>query len=282
MTIAITGATGQLGRIVVKTLKDKVDPADLVAIVRDRGKAADLGIAVREADYGDTGALLAALEGVDTLLLISASELGKRVEQHANVIAAAKASGVRRIVYTSVLRADTSSLILAPDHAATEALLAESDIAHTILRNGWYTENYTGAVPGAVQAGVLVGSAGSGRIASATREDFAEAAVAVLIGTGHEGKVYELAGDEAYTLDDLAAEISRQTGKTIPYKDLPAEDYAAVLAGLGVPEGFARTLADLEVEASKGALFDDGGQLSALIGRKTTPLSEAVAKALAG
>src|SRR5690606_9416360 len=200
--------------------------------------------------------------------------------QHANVIAAAKGAGVKRIVYTSLLRADTSPMSLAPEHMQTEAALKTSGIAHTILRNGWYTENYTASVPGAVQAGALVGSAGEGRIASATRNDLAEAAVAVLTGDGHDGKVYELAGDEAYTLADLAAEISRQTGEDVPYRNLQQDEYAAVLKGVGVPEGFAGAVAAFDIDASNGALFDDGRQLSALIGRPTTPLSDVVAAAL--
>jgi NAD(P)H dehydrogenase (quinone) len=155
-----------------------------------------------------------------------------------------------------------------------------SGVPYTILRNGWYTENYTGSIGGALAGGAYTGSAGDGKIASAPRADYAEAAVAVLTGTGHEGKTYELAGDEAYTLTDLAAEISRQTGKTIPYKNLPEAEYAAALASFGLPEGFAQALAGWNVAASKGALFDDGRQLSTLIGRPTTPLSTAVADAL--
>ena len=185
-----------------------------------------------------------------------------------------------RIVYTSLLHADTSPLSLAEEHLATEAELKASGIPFTILRNGWYTENYTGSIPGALAGGAFLGSAGEGKISSATRADYAEAAVAALTGDGHEGKTYELAGDEAWTLSDLAAEISRQTGRTIPYKNLPEAEYAAALEGFGLPEVLARAIASWDVGASQGALFDDCRQLSTLIGRPTTPLSIAVADAL--
>ncbi|MBV9850114.1 MAG: SDR family oxidoreductase [Armatimonadetes bacterium] len=280
MTIAITGATGQLGRLVVNNLKARVPAADIVALARTPAKAADLGVTAGEADYSRPETLDRALAGVDTLLLISSSEVGQRVAQHRNVIEAAREAGVRRIVYTSLLHADTSSLSLADEHRATEAGLKASGVPFTILRNGWYTENYTASIPGALVGGAFLGAADDGRISSATRADYAEAAVAALTGEGHERKTYELAGDEAYTLSDLAAEVSRQTGRTIPYKDLPEADYAAALTGFGLPEGLARAIARWDVAASQGALFDDGRHLSALIGRPTTPLSVAVADAL--
>ena len=280
MTIAITGATGQLGRLVVNKLKDKVATSGIVALARSPQKAEDLGVTVREADYEKPETLERALSGVDTLLLVSSSEVGKRGTQHHNVIEAAKKAGVRRIVYTSLLQADISPLNLAQEHLQTEAELKASGIPYTILRNGWYTENYTGSIPGALAGGAFLGSAGEGKISSATREDFADAAVAVLTTAGHEGKTYELAGDEAWTLSDLAAEISRQAGREIPYKDLPEADYADALKGVGLPEGFTRMIAGWDVGASHGALFDDSRQLSKLTGRPTTPLSVAVADAL--
>lgn len=281
MTIAITGATGQLGQLVVASLKQRVPADQIVALVRSPEKAADLGVEARAFDYNEPPKTLAsALAGVETLLLISGNEVGRRAPQHRNVIAAAERAGVRRVVYTSVLRADTSPLDLAADHRATEADLKTSGVPYTILRNGWYTANYTGSIPGALAGGALLGSAGEGRISSATRADYAEAAAAVLAGVGHEGRTYELAGDDAFTLADLAAELSRQTGREIPYRDLPEAEYAQVLTGFGLPEGFARALAHYDVDASRGALFDDSRQLSRLIGRPTTPLADAVAEAL--
>ena len=280
MTIGVTGATGQLGRLVVEKLKGKTGYT-IVALVRSPAKAARLGVAAREADYTKPATLKSALAGVDTLLLISASDVGHRVPQHHNVIEAAKSAGVKRIVYTSFLHADVSPISLAAEHRTTEAELKASGIPHTILRNGWYTENYTSSIGGALAGGAVIGSAGNGKFSSATRADYAEAAVAALAGKGHDGKTYELAGDDAYTLSDFAAEISRQTGKTIPYKNLPEPDYAAALAGFGLPEAIAKAVASWDVDASKGALFDGGRQLSALIGRPTTPLSSAVATALA-
>jgi NAD(P)H dehydrogenase (quinone) len=282
MSIAVTGATGQLGRLVVSNLKGKVPAAgtDIIALARSAAKAADLGVTVREADYTQPETLDRAFVGVDTLLLISSSEVGQRMAQHHNVIEAAKKAGVKRIVYTSLLHADTSPLSLANEHRATEAELKASGIAFTILRNGWYTENYTGSISGALAGGAFLGSAGDGKISSATRADYAEAAVAVLTGEGHEGKTYELAGDEAFTLRDLAAEVSRQTGKEISYKNLPEAEYAATLTGFGLPEPLAQAIAGWDVAASQGALFDDSHQLSTLIGRPTTPLREAVAEML--
>ena len=280
MIIAVTGATGHLGRIVIDKLKAKVPAADIVALVRSPDKAADLGVAARAADYAKPETLETALAGVDTLLLISSSEVGRRAVQHGNVIDAAKAAGVKRIVYTSLLHADTSPLSLAEEHRQTEAALKASGIAYTILRNSWYTENYTGSIGGALAGGAFIGSAGDGKISSAPRLDYAEAAVAVLTGEGHEGKTYELAGDTAWTLTDLAAEISKQSGKDIPYRNLPEAEYAKALAGFGLPQALADAIAGWDVGASQGALFDDGKQLSKLIGRPTTPLSVSVADAL--
>ncbi|HJQ34125.1 MAG TPA: SDR family oxidoreductase [Pyrinomonadaceae bacterium] len=279
MTIAITGATGQLGRLVVEKLKAKVPASEIVALARTPEKASGLGVEAREADYERPETLERALKGVDTLLLVSSNEVGKRAAQHRNVIEAAKKAGVGRVVYTSLLHADTSPLDLAEEHLATEGALKASGLAFTILRNGWYTENYTGSIAGALAGGAFIGSAGEGRVSSATREDFAEAAVAALVGEGHEGKTYELAGDDAWTLSDLAAEISKQTGREIPYKNLPESDYAAALKGFGVPEAWAGAIAGWDTGASRGALYDEGRQLSALIGRPTTPLSTAVADA---
>jgi len=278
--IAITGATGQLGRLAVAALKRRVPPDQLVGLVRSPEKAADLGIAARAADYTRAETLDAALKGIDKLLLISSNEIGSRAAQHRNVIEAAQRAGVNLIAYTSVLHADRSPLSLAEEHRQTETMIKASGIPYVILRNGWYTENYTGLIPGALARGAFIGSAGDGKLSTATRADYAEAAAIVLTTEGHAGKTYELAGDIAYTLGDLAAEISRQSGQEIPYKNLPEAEYARLLAGFGLPEAFASGLAAWDVDASKGALFDDSRQLSRLIGRPTTPLAQAVAAAL--
>lgn len=272
MRIGITGATGQLGRLVVENLsKDNV-----VALVRNPEKAADLGIEARAFDYTKPDGLAETLKDIDHLLLISGNEIGQREQQHKNVINAAKEAGVKWIIYTSLLHADNSTLILAPEHLATEVAIKESGIPYTILRNGWYTENYTGSVPGAIQAGAFIGSAGDGKISSAARADYAEAAAKVLTGTGHEGKTYELAGDITYTLTDLSAEISKQTGKEIGYANLSEQDYATALVGIGLPEGLAGAFASFDVSASKNDLFDDSKELSSLLGHATTSLADSV------
>lgn len=283
--IAITGATGQLGRLVIQNLLKTVPASQIVAAVRSPEKAADLaalGVQVRQADYAQPATLEAAFQGVSKLLLISSSEVGQRAPQHAAVIAAAQKAGVKLLAYTSILRADTSPLGLAAEHKETEAMLRASGLPHVLLRNGWYTENYTGSVGAAVQYGAVMGSAKDGRIASAARADYAAAAAAVLTKDGQAGKVYELAGDSSYTLSELAAEIAQQSGKPVIYNDLPEAAYAAALVQVGLPEGFAALLADSDVGASQGGLFDDSHQLSQLIGRPTTPLAEVVKVALAG
>jgi len=280
MKIGITGATGQLGRKVVESLKEKVSAEQIIALVRSPEKASDMGVEAREFDYSKPETLEKGLEGIDRLILISSSEIGKRAEQHTNVIEAAKKAGIKWIVYTSLLHADTSSLSLAPEHLESEAAIKESGIDYTILRNGWYTENYTASIPSAVENGALIGSGGDGKISSATREDFAEAAVAALLDESNKGKVFELAGDNSYRLTDLAAEISKQTGKDIPYKNLPEDEYAAILKKAGLPEFFAEAIASWDTSASKGDLFDEGHQLSKLIGRPTTSLSKTVQEVL--
>lgn len=282
--IAITGATGQLGRLVISQLSREVAAADIVAIARDRGKAGDIaaaGVEVREADYGDRASLEGALRGVDTLLLISSNAIGERVVQHRNAVEAARAAGVGLIVYTSVLRADTSELSLAEEHRATEALIRDSGLAYIFLRNGWYTENYAAAVGSALAHGALFGAAGQGRIASASRLDYAEAAARALTGALPVNRAYELAGDTAYTLAEFAAEIGRQASKAIGYTDLAESEYEKLLVGAGLPAGLASLLASSDASAGRGALFDDSGELRRIIGRPTTPWTEAIQEALA-
>lgn len=284
--IVVTGATGQLGRLVVSRLLARgVSPAGIVAAVRSPAKAADLaaqGVTVREADYARPQTLRPAFAGAERVLLISSNELGRRAAQHRAVIEAAREAGVKQLVYTSLLHADRSPLALAAEHRETEALIAATGLPHVLLRNGWYTENYLASVPAARQHGVFLGAAGGGRVASATRTDYADAAAVVLTQPVAGNRVLELAGDGAYTLADLVAELNRQAGASVRYQDLPQAEFAAALAGAGLPQAFAEVLADSDAGAAKGALFDDGHQLSALIGRPTTPLAEAMRMALAG
>lgn len=277
--IAITGATGQLGQLVLDDLLNTTAAQQLAAIVRNPAKAQALsqkGVAVRQADYNDEAALTAALQDVDKLLIISSSEVGQRAPQHRNIINAAKAAGVKFIAYTSLLHADKSPLGLADEHITTEKMLADSGIPYALLRNGWYTENYLASAPPALEHGVFIGAAGEGKIASATRADYAAAAARVISEEGHAGKVYELAGDHGWTLSELAAELSKQSGKNVVYQNLSQADFAAALKSVGLPEGLADMLADSDVGASKGELFDDTHTLSKLIGRPTTSLADSV------
>lgn len=281
--IVVTGATGQLGRLVIAELLKKVPAAEIVAAVRNPEKAKDFaesGIQVRQADYSQPASWDEALKGADKVLLISSSEIGQRVNQHRSVIDAAKRCGVKLLAYTSVLHAETSPLGLAAEHRETEVLLGAAGVPFVLLRNGWYTENYTAGVPAALAHGGVYGCAGDGRISSAARADYAEAAAVVLTADNQAGRVYELAGDTAYTLTELAAEISRQAGKNISYVNLPQAEYKEILIKVGLPEVIAELLADSDSGAAKGALFDDSRQLSTLIGRATTPLATAIAAML--
>lgn len=277
--IAITGASGELGRLVIKCLLKRISADQITGLIRDPSKAqglVNLGVALRHADYNEPGTFAKALKGVDTLLLISSNETGVRTTQHRTVIDAAKASGIKLIAYTSVLHADVSSLGLAADHRDTEEALRESGIPYVLLRNGWYSENYMANLPSALEHGVLLGSAADGRISSAPRADYAEAAAVVLTTEGQAGKVYELAGDSSYTLSDLASMISQNTEKPVIYQDLPQSEFEAVLSSIGLPAGLAALLADSDAAAAQGALYDDSGMLSALIGRSTTPVLDSL------
>jgi NAD(P)H dehydrogenase (quinone) len=276
MTIAITAATGHLGRLAIAALQAR--GANPVALARAPAKAADLGVEVRAFDY--TAPDPAALTGVETLVLISSNDFNDRAGQHRKAIAAAKAAGVKRILYTSILKGDASPMILAQDHIATEAAIRDASIPATILRNGWYTENYTGALGAAVAHGAIIGAAGAGRVNSAARKDYAEAIAVTALDAAHAGKTYELAGDTAHTGADLAAAVAKASGKPVAYVSMPQADYAAALIGFGLPEGFAQVLADSDAQAGQGALHDDSRTLSRLIGRPTTPIAKTIAAAL--
>ena len=280
MKTGITGATGQLGRLVIGKLKGKVVDGAIVALVRNTEKAKDLGVESREFDYNKPETLAESLKGIDQLLLISGNDMGQRAKQHTNVVNAAKQAGVKWIVYTSLLHAGNSTVSLAEEHFPTEKAIIDSGIPYTILRNGWYIENHTSSIGGVLAAGAVFGSAGNGKFSSAARADFADAAVVVITGAGHQGKIYELAGDEAYTLAEYAAEIARQTGKNIQYNNLPVSEYAKILESFGLPGFIAEAIAGWDVSASKGDLFDNSKTLSKLIGRPTTSLQEVVKNAL--
>jgi NAD(P)H dehydrogenase (quinone) len=284
VSYVITGATGHLGRLAVQELLRRGVPAgDITATGLDITKVKDLadrGVRVLAIDYDDPASLDAAFRGADRILLVSASEPGRRAQQHGNAIDAAVRAGAGLLVYTSIANAGTTSMRLAAEHQATEAALRASGLTYALLRNSWYVENYTAQVPAILQRGSLAGSAGDGRVSAATRADYAAAAAAVLTGDGHAGRAYELGGDEAFTLAELAAEIGAQAGQPIGYLDLPEDEYARLLTSAGLPEAAAVTMADADRGLARGDLFVDSGHLRQLIGRPTTTLREAVAVAL--
>ena len=283
-TYAVTGASGPFGRHAIAGLIESgVAANDIVALVRTPSKVADpseQGVQVRAADYSAPETLDAALAGVDTLLLVSGSEVGQRVAQHSNVIDAAKNAGVSRIAYTSVLRAETSELVLAPEHKATEEALRASGVAFTILRNGWYIENYLGQVEQSKAMGEIVGASGDGRVSAATRADFAAAAAAALVQPGHENAVYELGGAPAFTMTEFAAALSAATGTSIAYRDVTPEEHTAILESVGLDAGTAGFVTALEVGTKRGDLFTDSDDLQRLLGRESTPFAEALASAV--
>ena len=284
MSVVITGATGHLGRLVVESLLQQDFPArDITAAGRDTTKIKDLadrGVRVRAIDYDDPATLDGAFRGAARILLISASQTGQRARQHGNAIDAARRAGAGLLAYTSIVHADTTTLKMAEEHQATETALRASGLEYVLLRNSWYTENYTAQIPAILQRGSLVGSADDGRVSAATRADYAAAAAAVLAGDGHAGRVYELGGDQAFTLTEFAAEISAQAGQPVSYHDLPMAEYAQLLISAGLPESAAAIIADADRGLARGDLYVDSGHLRQLIGLPTTSLHDAVAAAL--
>ncbi|AMB59665.1 NmrA family NAD(P)-binding protein [Microterricola viridarii] len=283
MTLVITGATGQLGTLVIDALLRNGTPAtQIVATGRNEQRLAALrerGVRTAVADYSDRVAFERAFAGAEAVLLISGSEVGQRVAQHRTVVEAAQAAGVARLVYTSAPRATSSALILAPEHKATEELIAASGIPATILRNGWYTENYAGALGQAATSGEIVASVGDGRVASASRADYADAAAVVLADASHVGQIYELSGDVAWTHADLAAVATELLARPVTYRNLSPEQHLAALADAGLDAGTAGFVVALDGNIRDGLLAETSGDLARLIGRPTTPLQEGLAPA---
>ncbi|TGS14404.1 SDR family oxidoreductase [Mesorhizobium sp. M2E.F.Ca.ET.209.01.1.1] len=281
----VTGATGQLGELVIDALLGRLSADRIVAATRsplsiEAQRLRSKGVDVRVVDYREPELVAAAFEGMERLLLISGTDAHARVQQHRNAITAAEQAGIELIVYTSVLRAPESALAVAQDHRQTEADLVASRVPHAILRNGWYTENYLASLRSALDRGVLFGCARDGRICSAARADYAEAAAIVLSTDDHVGRVYELAGDEAFTLDELASQAASISGQPIVYRDLSPSEYRDKLRAAGLRDELADLLVDSDACAAKGALEDCSRQLSVLIGRPTRPLGEVLADGL--
>jgi NAD(P)H dehydrogenase (quinone) len=283
--IAVTGVSGQLGRLVAKDLQRRAPGAQLIGLARNPAAAKEIlgdGIELRAAEYEDTASLDRALQSVDKLLLISASDVGTRAMLHKNVIDAAKRANVKLLAYTSILHADSNPILMAEEHKETEAAILASGIPYVLLRNGWYNENDTGSIGMALQYGAVIGASKDGKISSAARADYAAAAAAVIAGPGdHAGKTYELAGDSGHSMAEFAAEIAEQSGKPVVYNDMPEAAFKEALIAAGLPEALAIGLADASAKTANGALYDDSGQLSQLIGRATTPMKDSVAAALA-
>ena len=283
MKIAITGATGQLGNLVIEQLLQLTAAQNIVALVRNVNKAEHFkaqGIELREFDYDRPETLVPALLGIDKLLLISANEIGRRTPQHQAVIDAAKVAGVPYLAYTSLLRADTSPLGLAQEHRETEKLIQDSGITYTFLRNNWYSENYLAGVAHTIEIGTLFGAAQDGQISSASRIDYAEAAAKDLTSTGHENKTYELAGSESFSLSDLATFIGQAVNKDIIYQNLSAEEYTQGLTQAGLPAGLVDVIVDADIQTIQGAMYSDSKDLEQLIGHKTTSIQDAIKAAL--
>ncbi|MFF4959044.1 SDR family oxidoreductase [Streptomyces sp. NPDC001222] len=284
MSIVVTGATGHLGRHVVEQLLEKVPADQITAVVRTPEKVADFadrGVRIAVADYNAPETFGGLFAAADKVLLISGNEFDKgRVGQHRVVLEAAKAAGVALFAYTSAPGSLTAAL--ADDHRATEQLIVESGVPYVLLRNGWYHENYTENLGPVLEHGAVVQAAGEGRVASASRADYAAAAVAVLTGEGHENATYELSGDTAWGFAEYAAELSRQTGKEIAYNAVPLDVYSGILTGAGLPGPLAAILAGVDVAIEKGELAVTTGDLSRLAGRPTTPFAESITAALKG
>ncbi|WP_327325441.1 SDR family oxidoreductase [Streptomyces sp. NBC_01210] len=284
MSIVVTGATGALGRLVVDELLATVPAERIAAVVRSKEKATDLaarGVELRIADYSEPESLAGAFHAGDRVLLISGSEVGQRVPQHTAVIEAAKAAGVAQLAYTGVLGGPDADFQLAAEHKATERVILDSGLPYTFLRNGWYTENYTEHLAPVLEHSAVVASAGEGRIASAARADYAAAAASVLTGEGHLAQTYELSGDVAWSFEEYAAELSRQTGRTITYNNVPAGTHLQILIGAGLPGPLAEILVDVDAAVGRGLLAGTTGDLARLTGRPATPLADSVAAALA-
>lgn len=283
-TYAVTGATGKLGRLVLDELLQKTDAGNVVALARDPAALADYamkGVQVRQADYDDPASLDAALQGVDRVLLISGNAVGQRERQHGAVIDAAKKAGVSYLAYTSILNAQGSKLALAGEHVLTEKLLEGSGLNYDVLRMPWYSENYTGALAPAIEHGAIFGATGEGRLSTASRADLAGGAVGALLNSPG-GKVYELAGDQSWSMDEFAAEVGRQAGKPVAYVNQSEGDYAKTLESVGLPPPVAAMLASTSYLSGFGELYSESKDLSTLSGRPTTPISETIAAALKG
>lgn len=284
MSYVVTGATGRLGGLIVDGLLAAGVPAgEVAAVVRNEGKAArlrDVGVEIRVADYDDTEALRTAFRAGDRVVFVSGSDLERRAAQHRNVVAAAREAGVALLAYTGILGGPEADLLLATDHKATEQAILDSELPYTFLRNGWYHEVYTETIPQILERGAVIASAGEGRVATAARADYAAAAVAVLTGEGHEGKAYELCGDTAWSFAEFAAELSKQTGREIPYRALTPAEHKEVFVGAGLPGPVADVLVDIDRAIERGLLVRTTGDLARLIGRPPTSLADAIATAL--
>jgi len=278
--ILVTGATGQLGTLIVKHLVQKLPRGSVVAGGRNADKAPP-GAEFRTLDYNVPSSIDAALAGVTRVILVSGTEIGKRVQQHQAVVEAALRAGVRLLAYTSILKADTNPFLLATEHRATEQLLATAGLPYILLRNGWYSENYTGTAAMAIQFGVIQSASGNARFSTAPRDDYAAGAAALILRDDHKpGQAYELAGSTSFTKQEYADLLTRKSGKNISVQNLTAAEYVAALMQAGLPEGLAKILADSDSKSADGWLFNDSRTLAHAIGRSTVPFEQTLDAAL--
>ena len=281
--IVVTGASGKLGKLVLKELL-AAGAADILATTRTPENLAEFasqGVDVRQADFKNPASLEDAFKGGTRLLLISTTDVGSRVPQHGAAIDAAKAAGVEHVIYTSWPDPQHSVAAVSPDHAATEDLVLKSGLKFTFLGNYLYSETLMFGLPKALETGKLFGAAGDGRAAYVTRQDCAYAAAGVLNNAvRYENKRLGISGPVAYTRSEIAQLASGITGKPLVYVDLPAEDFGKALVGAGMPEGFAKLFVSFELAIKAGELEAVTQDVSEVSGHTPASLSDFLKSAL--
>ncbi|WP_139488824.1 SDR family oxidoreductase [Brevibacillus dissolubilis] len=279
MKLLVTGATGKLGSKVVEALLKTVPTSQLAVSVRNPEKAEHLraqGVEVRHGDFDHPETLDAAFAGIDRLLIISADgDNETRIRQHTHAVEAAARAKVGFIAYTSLGNATESQLFLAATHQATEAAILKTGIPYSFLRNNWYLENETASIQAVMAGAPWLTSAGSGKVGWAPRQDYAEAAAAVLAGDGHENTTYELSGP-LLTQEELASALGTVLGKEVSVQQVDDATYADVMKGAGVPDFVIPILVAIQQGIREGSLEIESNDFEKLLGRPVTPINEAL------